>query len=328
MLPNRFPDGGEPPEYNTADATLWFFLASALPRAHAAIRCLRELFPVSERSSRGTSRARATGSASIGRRATSGRGAGSQLTWMDAKVGDWVVTPRIGKCVEINALWYNALQRHDRTGASAGRGRRRGALLRRAARARREQFQSAFLVRSRRLPVSTSSMVPRASWTSSADIATRVFGPISYSPSHCAIRCCATDARPRRGRCVRPAAVDPVGLRSLAPARPAFAGRYRGGHGERDGAYHQGTVWSWLLGPFARAHFRAYGDAALAQSILSGSKAICAKRCLGQVSEIFEGDAPSRRAAASPRPGPWRRYSDVDTARGELDKTLKRFSRA
>ena len=84
----------------------------------------------------------------------------------------------------------------------------------------------------------------------------------------------------------------PVGLRSLAPDDSRFAGRYQGGQRERDGAYHQGTVWSWLLGPFALAHFRAYGDANTARGYLSGMKAHLREACIGQVSEIFDGDAP------------------------------------
>jgi glycogen debranching enzyme len=84
----------------------------------------------------------------------------------------------------------------------------------------------------------------------------------------------------------------PMGLRSLAPRDGAYTGRYRGGPVERDAAYHQGTVWSWLLGPFALAHLRMYGDRARARGLLSGLFAHLREACVGQISEIFEGDAP------------------------------------
>ncbi len=86
--------------------------------------------------------------------------------------------------------------------------------------------------------------------------------------------------------------VTSYGLRSLAPKDPAYRGQYTGDPGQRDGAYHQGTVWSWLLGPFARAHYRVYGDARLAQSFLAPIAQHLNEACLGSVSEIFDGDAP------------------------------------
>jgi predicted glycogen debranching enzyme len=215
---------------------------------------------------------------------------GVQLTWMDAKVGDWVVTPRSGKCVEINALWFNALSVMRSLAAAEGD---RAAAADHAAHAAQvaRSFDQAF-------------------WDEAAghlcDVVDGTEGDVcadgrrrdrSLRPNQifaASLPHLLLDG-PRRRQVVDTCARElwtPVGLRSLAAADPRYAGTYTGGPRQRDGAYHQGTVWSWLLGPFATAHYRAYGDAAAALAWLDGIGSHLREGCIGQVSEIFDGDAP------------------------------------
>jgi predicted glycogen debranching enzyme len=204
---------------------------------------------------------------------------GVQLTWMDAKVGDWVVTPRIGKPVEVNALWYNALR------AMAGFARCLGK--------------------------------PSAPWDGLADRLRTHFVRFWNA----AARCCfdVVDGPEGADASLRPNQIFAVslpespltpdqqrqvvdacarqlltsyGLRSLAPDHPAYCGRYAGGVWARDGAYHQGTVWGWLLGPFALAHYRAYGDRETTLSFLAPMANHLADSCVGSIAEIFDGDPP------------------------------------
>lgn len=292
MLPNRFPDGGEAPEYNTVDATLWYFHAlSAYLEATGDHALLRELYPtlrgIIEAHRRGTRFSihvdPADGLLFAGE-------AGVQLTWMDARVGDWVVTPRVGKAVEINALWHCALA----SMAAWARTLRDS----RAARAYREQACRV-----------AAAFVPAFWFEGGGYLYDVVGGP----DGACGARGTRADAslRPnqilaisldgglldeRRARavvdvCAREL-LTPVGLRSLSPRDPRYAAHYDGDVRRRDGAYHQGTVWSWLLGPFALAHHRVYGDRAHACALLAGLAPHLDEACIGSVSEIMDGDAP------------------------------------
>ena len=281
MLPNRFPDAGEAPEYNTVDATLWYF--EALRAYHAATRddgLLKELYPVLEeivRFHRAGTRYGIKEDAGDGL-LTSGE-PGVQLTWMDAKVGDWVVTPRTGKPVEINALWYNALR------AMAGFARHLGR--------------------------------PAGPWDTLADRVKTGFERFwSESAGHCydvldspgghdealrpnqvfAVSLRESPLSPERQKRVVDACarhlLTSFGLRSLAAGHPDYRGHYGGDQRERDGAYHQGTVWAWLLGPFALAHFKAYGDAATARSFLAPLADHLGDYGVGSIAEIFDGHPP------------------------------------
>ncbi len=281
MLPNRFPDAGEAPEYNTVDATLWYF--EALRAYHAATRddgLLKELYPVLEeivRFHRAGTRYGIKEDAGDGL-LTSGE-PGVQLTWMDAKVGDWVVTPRTGKPVEINALWYNALR------AMAGFARHLGR--------------------------------PAGPWDTLADRVKTGFERFwSESAGHCydvldspgghdealrpnqvfAVSLRESPLSPERQKRVVDACarhlLTSFGLRSLAAGHPDYRGHYGGDQRERDGAYHQGTVWAWLLGPFALAHFKAYGDAATARSFLAPLADHLGDHGVGSIAEIFDGHPP------------------------------------
>ena len=256
MLPNRFPDAGTAPEYNTADATLWLFHALheyLLARSDPDLA--GELFPTLM----SIIRAHVEGTR-FGIAVDPGDGLlragenGVQLTWMDAKHGDRVFTPRVGKPVEINALWLNAL---DVTARLAGRLRKTGekryceSLLARA---------TAGFSRFWNPKLDCLHDVIDVDGGSAVDSSIRPNQIFAVSLPYCTL---TTDQmRAVVGRCARDLLTS-YGLRSLSPEDPQYQGHYGGDPWQRDAAYHQGTVWAWLLGPFARAHYRAYGDAAL-----------------------------------------------------------------
>jgi predicted glycogen debranching enzyme len=292
MLPNRFPDQGAAPEYNTVDATLWYFHAvSAYFEASGDQQLLRELFPVLrdilEWHRRGTR---------FGIKVDAKDGLlragepGAQVTWMDAKIGERAVTPRIGKPVEINALWHFAL-----------------VSMARWAQILSEQVLAKELGRA---AMQVGRAFARAFWCEpSGCLYDVVDGPdaavdaggrsvdASLRPNQIFAVSLGTkllDARRARAVvdvCGREL-LTPVGLRTLAVADPRYVGVYQGGPEERDAAYHQGTVWAWLLGPYALAHYRVYQDSAYALSLLTGLAPHLGEGCLGTISEIFDGDAP------------------------------------
>ena len=225
---------------------------------------------------------------------------GYQLTWMDAKVGDWVVTPRRGKAVEINALWYNALRLLDgwlERGAATSRGRR-GRRPTRCGRASRSTAR--FWNARRRLSVRRRRR--RARRRSRAAVRT------SSSPSRCRIPV-LDPQRWKRGAGRRCASelLTPVGLRSLAPGHPDYKATYYGDLRARDAAYHQGTVWAWLIGPFIDAWLRVHpDDRAGARALPRGLRAASrARRASARSARSSTPKRRSRRAAASPRPGAW-----------------------
>jgi predicted glycogen debranching enzyme len=281
MLPNRFPDYDDTPEYNTVDATLWYVEAlRAYVAATDDTELLRELFPVLEEivdwHEQGTR---------YGIRTDPNDGllrAGKphvQLTWMDAKVDDWVVTPRIGKPVEVNALWYNALQSladsADRLGHDAAPFAERADRVENSFdRFWSTEHQYAFDVIDG--PDGNDDRLrPNQIFAVSLP-----HSPFSVARQRKIVEACAS------------ALLAPHSLRSLAPDDPAYVGRYQGGREERDGAYHQGTVWGWLLGPFVKAHLRVHDDPDTARSFLAPLRRHLTGHGVGQISEIFDGDAP------------------------------------
>ena len=281
MLPNNFPDSGSRPDYNTADASLWFF--EAVRQYFAAtkdIATLEKLFPVMTQiidahvaGTRYHIHVDEDGLLYAGE-------PGVQLTWMDAKVGDWVVTPRIGKPVEINALWFNAVETTTQLAQLVTQPAERFAKL--AARAKQSfvNFWNA--------EAGYCYDVIDAPGMSN-DAALRPNQIFAVSLPHSALS--GEQQKAVVDICARQL-VTSHGLRSLAADDPAYQRHYGGGVRERDGAYHQGTVWGWLLGPFALAHFRVYKDATAAASFLAPLGKQTAAYGLGTLGEICDGDAP------------------------------------
>ncbi len=286
MLPNRFPDAGEMPEYNTVDATLWFFEAAHAYLAYTDdLSFVRdELYPVLTdivswhvRGTRYGIKVDADGMLSSGEE-------GVQLTWMDAKVGDWVVTPRRGKPVEIHALWYNSLCIMEDL---AGR------------------FDDASgQERYRNMATAASISFNRLFWNENTgclydlingapDASIRPNQIFAVSLTHGML---SSERAKKVVENVQEHLLTPFGLRSLAPTDSQYRGRYTGGPVERDGAYHQGTAWPWLMGPFITAFVKVNerSDAARRQARewLLPLKDHLADGGLGHISEIFDGDAP------------------------------------
>jgi predicted glycogen debranching enzyme len=281
MLPNRFPDHGEQPEYNTVDATLWWF--EAIRATHAVTgddALLRDLHPALESVVEWHRRGTRYGIAEDPTDGLLHAGEpGVQLTWMDARVGDWVVTPRMGKPVEINALWYNAL----RTLAAFTRRLHRPAEAWDEA---AERVQASF---ARFWYEAGGHCYDVLDGPHGADASLRPNQLLAVSLPDSPLT--AEHQRRVVDACAR-SLLTSTGLRSLSPADPSFCGRCAGGPMERDGAYHQGTVWGWLLGPFALAHARVHGDIGAARALLEPMAHHLEDHGVGSISEVFDGEAP------------------------------------
>jgi predicted glycogen debranching enzyme len=311
MLPNRFPDEGAAPEYNSVDASLWFAVAvhdylDACERAgrRVAVSDRKSLTAATE----AILEEYASGTRFAIHADTDGLLAagvpGVQLTWMDAKVGERVITPRIGKPVEVEALWINAL----RIGARLSG--RWGELA--------EKASSSFSARFWNDQGFLYDVVDcdHAPGTSDARFRPNQIFAIGGLP----FPLLEND----RGRCVVDAVETrlwtPMGLRSLAPDDPAYVGRYEGGIEERDSAYHQGTVWPWLAGAFVEAWVRVRGGTAAArrdarERFLNPLLRHVGEAGLGHISEIADGDPPH-----APRGCPFQAWSVGETLR--LDRAV------
>jgi predicted glycogen debranching enzyme len=282
MLPNFFPEAGEAPEYNTADAALWYVeAAAAYVDASADRATLRKLWPSLQAVIAGYRDGTRYGIHMDDDGAIVAGAPGVQLTWMDAKVGDWVVTPRMGKPVEITALWYNALERITALAALIGKPAREYADLAKRCRAGFERF-----------------------WNDGAGYCYDVIdGPegndTALRPNQLfAVSLTHSPLPPERQRAIVDVCAAQLitsnGLRTLAPSDAHFVATYGGSQHERDAAYHQGTVWPWLLGPFAIAYARVYGDNAKARSFLEPMAEQLLDHGLGTISEIADATAPFR----------------------------------
>ncbi len=279
LIPNRIPDADAHPDYNTADATLWMFWAVQKYLQHSGDRefvdeFLTVLVDAIDWHARGTHYgigADSDGLLRVGEAST-------QLTWMDAKVGEWVVTPRHGKPVEINALWYNALRFLQELNAR----------------------------HSGPEPAQVADRFGRRFWNEEqgylndvvdggvlVDASLRPNQIIAVSLPYPAIE--GSRARAVVGAVERDL-LTPYGLRTLSPRDPRYRGHCVGDQWKRDGAYHQGTVWPWLLGPFITAYVRTAerkrAARARARSWLRAFGGHMHEAGIGQVSEIFDGDEP------------------------------------
>jgi predicted glycogen debranching enzyme len=285
LIPNLFPEGRREGLYHTADATLWFFHALDRYLHYADGReILQLLLPTLVQIYHAHLRGTAFG---IGVDAADGllrQGAeGYQLTWMDAKVGDWVVTPRRGKAVEINALWYNALRLLE------------GWL--------RDDHQNELALQISNLAAQAHRSFNEKFWNSPAEgLFDVIDGPNGNDPSCRPNQIFAFSLRHpvlQRDRwdavlkVVAERLLTPVGLRSLAANHQDYKPQYFGDLRARDAAYHQGTIWAWLIGPFIDAWLRVHPDEPeAARALLRGFEQHLNEGCVGSISEIFDGEAP------------------------------------
>jgi predicted glycogen debranching enzyme len=309
MLPNRFPDAGDAPEFNSVDASLWFIVAvealfDAVAREGGALapgdrdQLRAAIHAIVEGYARGTRdgiRMDADGLLACGV-------SGSQLTWMDARVGDWTVTPRVGKPVEVQALWLNALRF---AGVDSP-------VWRRIYADARERFVARF-------------------WNADAGCLYDVVD-VDHVPGRVDATCrpnqiFAVGGLPEslldEGRArqvvetIERRLWTPLGLRSLAPGEPGYVAHYEGGPVTRDGAYHQGTVWPWLMGAFVEGWLRVRGDTEAARSearsrFLAPLEAHLDAAGLGHVSEIADAEPPF-----TPRGCPFQAWSVGELLRVE-----------
>lgn len=291
MLPNRFPDIREdtasvPVEYNTVDATLWYF--HAIDRYLAATgdqNLLGELYPTLEsivewhlKGTRYQIRVDPLdGLLSQGE-------PGVQLTWMDAKVDDWVVTPRIGKPVEVNALWYRALTCMERWA---------------------DRLDPAASAQYTELAARARASFHRFWYPEGGYLYDVIDGPdgndASLRPNQLFALSLVDDLVPREhGRSILQAIqrelLTPAGLRTLSPRDPNYHSTYRGDQRQRDAAYHQGTIWPWLIGAYVDACLNVYGDSGAAREALGGFEKFLTVAAIGSLGEIHEAQPPFRPA--------------------------------
>jgi predicted glycogen debranching enzyme len=288
VIPNRFPDGDDEPEYNNVDGTLWFVNAVGelarrtgdieFVREHLYAR-LKEFIEWHERGTIYSIRVDQDGLLSAGQDDV-------QLTWMDAKIGDYVVTPRAGKAVEIQALWYNALRTIEEIAARVDDDWMRNH-CRALAELARASFHGLFWNEA------DGCLYDHINPAGEPDASIRPNQIFALSLPHPIMT--GARARPVVATVAREL-LTPYGLRSLSPRHPDYRPRYEGDAYSRDTAYHQGTVWAWLIGPFVTAHLRAHGrtPASLEQArgFLRAFREHLTEAGAGQVSEIFDGDAP------------------------------------
>ncbi|MFT5366511.1 MAG: putative glycogen debranching enzyme [Candidatus Latescibacterota bacterium] len=314
MIPNRFPDHGETPDYNSVDATLWYVHAIDRYLAYTGdIAFVHEtLWPTIKdiiaffcKGTRYNIHVDTDGLLYAGE-------PGVQLTWMDAKVGDWVVTPREGKPVEINALWYNALC---------------------VAQSLAEQFgEITHASEYSTLAQTVTTHFPKAFWNPQTGCLFDCIGPKGSDPAirpnqifalSLPHRMLSDEQEQSILTVIQNNLLTPYGLRSLAPSDPAYVGDYGGDPHTRDGAYHQGTVWGWLMGPFVTAWVRIHqNDPAVhqtAQRFLDPLRQHLQDYGLGQISEIFDGDPPH-----TPRGCYAQAWSVAETLRAYAEDVLDR----
>jgi len=300
IVPNRFPDYGETPAYNAVDASLWFVIAvhdyfqtmKAATR-RTAVSDRRRLQDAVERILSGYARGTRYGIRLDEDGLLAAGMPGVQLTWMDAKVGDWVVTPRIGKPVEVQALWLNAIY------LAGSRTKRWADLFAQGLKAFRARFWN-----------------PAGYLYDVVDVDhERGKTDATFRPNQIfavgGLPLALLEGEPARQvvKAVETRLWTPLGLRSLAPGEPGYVPRIEGGVHQRDSAYHQGTVWPWLVGPFVDAWVRVHGNTVEAKrearkQFLDSLHRHLAEAGLGHISEIADGDPPH-----TPRGCPFQAWS-------------------
>jgi len=281
MLPNRFPDAGEEPEYNTVDATLWYVEAvRQYIDATGDHTLLKTLFPVLLDMLNWYRKGTRFGIGMDPKDHLLYAGEeGLQLTWMDAKVGDWVVTPRIGKPVEINALWYQAWLTLGQFAKHLHEPHKEFLQLANAIYTSFQRFWHEPLRRCYDVLDGPHGhdTAPRPNQLFAVSLP---HSPLTDKQQQAVVDYCAQHL------------YTSYGLRSLGPEDPHYVGQYGGNIQKRDGAYHQGTVWGWLLGAFVLAHHRVYRNRRMALSYLKPIAHHLNDYGLGTLGEIFDGQPP------------------------------------
>lgn len=288
LIPNRFPDSSETPEYNTVDASLWFIYACyKYLRYTGDVAGMKPLWPAITAIIKGYQRGTRFGIGVDERGLVRTDAPGLQLTWMDAKVGDWVVTPRQGYPVEVTALWYNALR------CAALIGREWDAAFSAACRERAELTAMHFL---------PSFWLPEQGYL--ADVVTQdgktdsSLRPNQLFALSLPYPLCSEDRARLIVRRVWEDLLTPVGLRSLSYRDALYEPVYQGDQWARDSAYHRGTVWAWLIGPFVSAYRYAFGQSPATEGVAMHMIAPLLDQLteagLGHVSEVFDGEPPYR----------------------------------
>ena len=309
MLPNRFPDQGDTPEFNSVDASLWYVIAVG-----DFLSAARDTgFPVSppdEQALRDGVEAIVAGYAAGTRYGIRGDAdgllacgePGAQLTWMDAKIGDWVVTPRVGKPVEIQALWLNALAIAARWTPGWNDVLQKGLA----------SFRTRF-------------WLPTEGWLADVVDVDHVPGTVDrtcrpnqiFAVGGLPLLLIDEGLAARVVNAVESALVTPMGLRSLAPGSAGYSPTYEGDGATRDARYHQGTVWPWLIGPFVEAWLRVHGSNPStrreARSRFVAPLLTLANQSAGQLPEIADADPPH-----TPRGCPSQAWSVAEVLRVEL----------
>lgn len=285
MMPNRFPDSGEQPEYNTVDAALWFFVAVYKYLEYTddetfvkdeLMPGLREIISWYEKGTRYNIHKDDDDLLYAGE-------PGVQLTWMDAKVGDWVVTPRQGKAVEINALWYNALKIFSYLLHRYGENARCREFEEKAERTKRQFLETFWYDKGGYLYDYVDGEHRDAAIRPNQIFAVSLPYPL------------LTGAKANEVlQTVEEKLYTPFGLRSLSPDDPDYRPVYGGDPLSRDSAYHQGTVWSWLLGPYVDGIIKVEGikGKERCRKLLESMRAHLQEAGIGTISEIFDADQP------------------------------------
>jgi len=292
MIPNRFPEQAKEPEYNTVDASLWFFWAVHKFLEYTGdydfvethiLDCLEEIIQYYINGTRYGIKMDKDGLISTAE-------ADIQLTWMDAKVGEWIVTPRNGKAVEVNALWYNALKIMETIC---------------------DKFGLKYKAECARLAHLTKKSYDLVFWHEAGGYlydcvneegADRSIRPNQIFALSLPFRLISKEKERRVLEVVGRELLTPYGLRTLSPKDKDYCGTYRGDQRTRDASYHQGPVWPWLLGHFITAYLNVYGRTdnmkEEARKFLAPTIGHLNEAGLGTISEIMDGDPPYRPKGA------------------------------
>ena len=282
MLPNRFQDNNEPPEYNNVDGTLWYFIAvhKYLQATGDKDFVLQEILPVLKgivdwhhKGTRYNIHVTEDGLLYAGEK-------GFQLTWMDARIADWVVTPRIGKPVEIQALWYNVLKIFAELLELNGQ-HNDSLIVNSSADKVKQSFTELFWYEEGKYlyDVIDENGNPDSTLRPNQLFAISLPYPLIEKEKASAVLKIVTEKL-----------YTPVGLKSLTPDDLHYVGIYGGDAFKRDSSYHEGTVWSWLLGPYVDAIMKVQGTRGKAQEVINDFKYHLSEGCIGSVSEIMDAD--------------------------------------